>query len=142
MDINTINYYKNYYDFFRCKYPKTVISIPITVTREATHGAAGRPPPIFMSITTPPIYLDNEEELRLALIHAILDKKNQAEREEKAKREALEKIEPEEEEKMAVLNILRLEAHERVKSGKEIYQKMTKNRAGDGLTRRSKRATN
>ncbi|WP_160725123.1 DUF7830 domain-containing protein [Bacillus sp. USDA818B3_A] len=69
------------------------------------------------------LHYDNEEELRMAFIHIALDKKEQAELEERAQLEALEKIEQEEEERIAVLNILRLEAQERVKFGNEIKSK-------------------
>ncbi|MEH7304205.1 hypothetical protein [Neobacillus drentensis] len=69
------------------------------------------------------LHIENEEDLRMSFILTILDKKEQAEREEMAQRKDMEKIEREEEERKAVLNILRLEAQERVYSGKEIKQK-------------------
>ncbi|WP_423800706.1 hypothetical protein [Neobacillus sp. SAB-20_R2A] len=68
------------------------------------------------------LYLDHEEELRLAFLDEIMDKQQQAEREEMARREALEKIKREEEERLAVEHFLKLEALERAESVKKNKQ--------------------
>jgi hypothetical protein len=68
-------------------------------------------------------HLENEDDLRVEFFHAVLDKKEQAEREEIVQREALEKTEREEEEREAVLQVIRLEAQERGEPVKEIKQR-------------------
>jgi len=66
------------------------------------------------------LHHENEDDLRVEFLHAVLDKKEQAEREEKAQREALEKLEREEEERKAVIHVVSLEVQERAGLGNEI----------------------
>jgi hypothetical protein len=67
------------------------------------------------------LHIDNEAELRIAFLHEIMDKQQQVEREEMAKREAFErKIKRQEDEKQAFINFVRLQEQKRAEYVKKV----------------------